>query len=96
MKMRNLNGGLGPNPTNGANSNTNGASPDERKASCSPQQVTSTETGVEGPGVHAGGLTPEQRELVHRLVLYQQQYDMPSDDAIKKLSVRMERENLMP
>ena len=57
----------------------------ERKASCSPQQVTSTESPSDSP--RSAGLTMEQQELINRLVTSQQQFDMPSDEALSKLSV---------
>uniref|UniRef100_A0A914W4F0 Ecdysone receptor n=1 Tax=Plectus sambesii TaxID=2011161 RepID=A0A914W4F0_9BILA len=78
QKMRSLNGlgqaaSIGVPPTLA-----------ERKASCSPQQVTSTESPSDSP--RSAGLTMEQQELINRLVTSQQQFDMPSDEALSKLS----------
>uniref|UniRef100_A0A5S6QHF1 Ecdysone receptor n=1 Tax=Trichuris muris TaxID=70415 RepID=A0A5S6QHF1_TRIMR len=54
----------------------------------SPQQVTSTESLSPLPAVY--NLTPEQRELLHRVILCQEQFDVPSNEDLKDLSAMIE------
>ncbi|KFD47398.1 hypothetical protein M513_11709 [Trichuris suis] len=54
----------------------------------SPQQVTSTESLSPLPAVY--NLTPEQRELLHRVILCQEQFDVPSNEDLKDLSAMVE------
>lgn len=37
------------------------------------------------------GLSPEQKELIETLVVYQDQYELPNDEEVKKVTVRNAR-----
>ncbi|KAL1238774.1 Ecdysone receptor [Trichinella spiralis] len=52
----------------------------------SPPQVTSTDSSSPNP-TSANSFSPEQRELLNRVLLCQEQFDVPSNDDLSKLTV---------
>ncbi|KRX81675.1 Ecdysone receptor, partial [Trichinella sp. T6] len=52
----------------------------------SPPQVTSTDSSTPNP-TSANNFSPEQRELLNRVLLCQEQFDVPSNDDLSKLTV---------
>lgn len=85
-----------PNSTtmNGSPGSISGIVPDQMGVKMEPAEAEclsmsgSSSVGTT-PGSHNGvkPVSPEQEELIHRLVYYQNEFEQPSDDDIKRITV---------
>jgi ecdysone receptor len=50
--------------------------------------VCGTANGGVGNGLAVKPLSPEQEELINRLVYFQEEFDQPSEEDLRKISVR--------
>ena len=79
---------------NGSPGSLGGMGPDQIGVKMEPMEGDSLSmSGSSGAGITIGSqngvkpVSPEQEELIHRLVYYQNEFEQPSDEDLKRITV---------